>query len=218
MAGLYFAPMMSSGETTEVAPDEVGVELDLLEIIELVEPELLQAEQAEEAANLVKNVNSESIDTRVSYRSQQQIAESTMDELKDLEKQFFEEAAANREPGETYEADIPEEKEREMYEYAGKSFDGPVMVEYNLNNPVRSDMVKHVPVYKCEGSGTITVNVVVDQMGKVMSADVNPSKSTTLNECLVAEALASSKKWVFDSSFSHPKKQEGTIVYRFQAQ
>lgn len=196
---------------------EQGVELQIFEIVELVDPEML-SESGQEAANEIKNVNSEMTDTRVSYSAQKQIAEDTYQDLKDLERQFFEDAAAKRDPTEDFAADIPKEKEREMYEYAGKSFSGPVMVEYDLNTPVRKHMVKNVPVYKCEGSGMITVNITVNQMGTVVSADVNPSKSTTLNDCLISEALESSKKWVFDSSFSHPKKQQGVIIYRFQAQ
>ena len=214
---LYFAPMMGMGGLDFDEPIEQGVEMDIFEIVDLVNPELL-SEPGEEAANEIKNVNSEMTDTRVSYSGQQQIADDTYQDLKDLERQFFEEAAANREESKDFTADIPKEKDREMYEYAGKSFSGPVMVEYDLNTPVRKHMVKNVPVYKCEGSGVITVNVIVNQMGTVVSADVNPSESTTLNECLISEALESSKKWVFDSSFSHPKKQEGIIIYRFQAQ
>ena len=217
LAGLYFYPMMDTSGVEFNEPLEQGVDMKLFELIELVDSETLQ-QPGEEAVNEVKNVNSELTDTRVSYSGQKQITDDTYQDLKELERQFFEEAAASRSEEDTYQADIPEGKDREMYEYVDKSFAGPVMVEYDVNSPIRKHMVKNVPVYKCQGSGTVTVNITVNQMGTVVSADINPSQSTTLNECLTMEALQSSKKWVFDSSFSHPKKQEGVIIYRFQAQ
>ncbi len=95
-------------------------------------------------------------------------------------------------------------------------FKGKTNINYDLVNRHHTNLP--VPVYKCEGSGRVTINIEVDQVGRVVAAKVDPSRSDA-NSCLVTEALAAAKRSLFNPDFkTSPIRQSGTISYTFVAQ
>ncbi len=71
------------------------------------------------------------------------------------------------------------------------------------------------PVYTCDRSGKIVVNISVNAEGRVTSTSVNKSSSSTTNECLADQALEYAAQAVFSrlpGRFSQP----GTITYNFK--
>jgi TonB family protein len=92
-------------------------------------------------------------------------------------------------------------------------YKGPTRVEYNFS---RSHRYIHVPVYKCQGSGKIVVNIVVDQQGDVIDASV--ASSSTSEECIIETALQSARRSLFEGSLSAGPRDKGTISYEFVAQ
>jgi outer membrane biosynthesis protein TonB len=93
---------------------------------------------------------------------------------------------------------------------------GMTNIVYNLLN--RKDLRLPVPVYMCEGSGSVTVNIEVNQQGRVVSASVD-QKNSDASSCLADEALKSAKLSVFNADYqSAPLRQKGTITYSFIAQ
>lgn len=95
-------------------------------------------------------------------------------------------------------------------------FKGKTNINYDLVNRYHTNLP--VPVYKCEGSGRVTINIEVDQVGRVVAAKVDPSRSDA-NSCLVTEALAAAKRSLFNPDFkTSPIRQSGTISYTFVAQ
>ncbi|MAN59966.1 MAG: hypothetical protein CMC08_09055 [Flavobacteriaceae bacterium] len=78
---------------------------------------------------------------------------------------------------------------------------------------------KHLPnpVYICEGSGKIVINITVDANGAVTNADYNRSSSTTTNGCLIDSALEYALAARFTTASEKPR-QLGTITYNFPGQ
>ena len=69
------------------------------------------------------------------------------------------------------------------------------------------------PIYLCETSGKIIINIIVSDRGKVIETSVNGS-STSSNECLIDHALeyAENARFSIDPS---KKSQIGTITFNF---
>jgi hypothetical protein len=75
----------------------------------------------------------------------------------------------------------------------------------------------YIPTYKCQGGGTVTLDIVIDQGGKVISALIADNKST-LDECLREEAFRSATTAQFNADKKAPPKQLGTMTYVFLPQ
>ena len=70
------------------------------------------------------------------------------------------------------------------------------------------------PIYTCEESGKVVINITVDGQGYVTEASYNKSASSTTNGCLIDNAIHYARKARFDRS--NKNKQVGTITYLFQ--
>ncbi len=88
-------------------------------------------------------------------------------------------------------------------------------VSYFLEN--RWHRYLYIPTYKCQGGGTVIIDIVINQSGKVISATIAENKSTH-DQCLLEEAYHSATSAVFNSDSKSPTKQVGTITYVFLAQ
>jgi len=71
------------------------------------------------------------------------------------------------------------------------------------------------PVYTCNRSGKIVVNISVNAEGRVTSTSVNKGSSSTTNECLADQALEYAAQAVF-SRLPGRNSQPGTITYNFK--
>ncbi|MEZ4801207.1 MAG: hypothetical protein R2797_00435 [Gelidibacter sp.] len=84
-------------------------------------------------------------------------------------------------------------------------------VSYSLKG--RKDQHLPPPVYLCEESGKIVINISVNSSGAVVDTSVNRSSSTSTNECLIDSALEYARDARFNSDAS--ANQIGTITYIF---
>lgn len=71
------------------------------------------------------------------------------------------------------------------------------------------------PIYTCDTSGKIVVNITVDQYGQVIETSINKRSSTSSNECLTDMALEYAAGARF-SKLPGRLSQPGTITYNFQ--
>ncbi len=92
---------------------------------------------------------------------------------------------------------------------------GPTRVKYFLPDRVALNLV--IPIYKCEGSGTVVVNIIVDQEGYVISAAIDPARSAT-STCMHKTALGAARRSRFNPDGQAPEKQNGTITFYFVPQ
>lgn len=89
---------------------------------------------------------------------------------------------------------------------------GNVTVSYNL--PGRTAAYLHIPAYQCEGGGSVVVNITVNRNGRVISASVDRSASSS-DPCLTEMAARAARQSAFNVAPHAPDKQEGTISYLF---
>jgi hypothetical protein len=75
----------------------------------------------------------------------------------------------------------------------------------------------YIPTYKCQGGGTVIMDIIINQAGRVVSAIIAENKSTT-DECLRGEAYHSAMTSQFNADPKAPAKQLGTMTYVFLAQ
>lgn len=85
-------------------------------------------------------------------------------------------------------------------------------VSFSLKN--RSKVKLPPPVYLCEVTGKIVVNITVDSNGLVTDTYINSSSSSD-NQCLIDHALEYAENAIF-SSDANTKSQIGSITYYFK--
>jgi hypothetical protein len=88
-------------------------------------------------------------------------------------------------------------------------------VSYFLENRWHSYV--YIPTYKCQGGGTVIIDIVINQSGNVISAVIAENKSTH-DACLLEEAYHSALTARFNADSKAPTKQIGSITYVFLAQ
>ena len=113
----------------------------------------------------------------------------------------------------------PKKKSENKKEDAVKmaaNYQGPTRIYYDLSG--RNHLYLPIPIYKCQGSGTVVMYIEVDQKGNVEKVTIIEDKSTTSDPCLVETAVNSAAISRFNSDVNAPKIQRGTLTYQFVAQ
>ena len=105
------------------------------------------------------------------------------------------------------------DKKQEKKKQEPVQFKGKTRIEYHLEN--RTGRLDR-PIYRCQGGGTVIVDITVNQYGEVVSATLN--NSDTKEYCIIQTAIQSAKKSRFNTDFEAPSRQKGTIKYIFVAQ
>lgn len=85
-------------------------------------------------------------------------------------------------------------------------------VSFSLKN--RTKVKLPPPVYLCETTGKIVVNITVDSNGLVTDTYINSSSSSS-NQCLIDHALEYAQNAIF-SEDANTKSQIGSITYYFK--
>lgn len=75
----------------------------------------------------------------------------------------------------------------------------------------------YIPTYKCQGGGTVTMDIIINQEGRVVTATISDNKSTA-DPCLREEAFRSATSARFNSDPKASSKQLGTMTYVFVPQ
>ncbi len=100
-------------------------------------------------------------------------------------------------------------------EVKSETYKGPSVLSYKLDG--RKKAYLPVPAYKAMGGGDVTVRIVVNRKGYVISAQIVESVSTP-DASIREYALQAARRSRFTASATAPEKQVGEIVYRFIAQ
>jgi len=93
---------------------------------------------------------------------------------------------------------------------------GPTRIYYDL--PGRNHTYLPLPIYKCEGSGKVALAIEVDQRGRITSAKIIASQSSTAEPCLTETAIKTAFMSRFNTDLNASKLQSGTLTYHFVAQ
>lgn len=96
----------------------------------------------------------------------------------------------------------------ENIEYSGLS-----SVFYSLKG--RHKLILPIPVFKCEESGRVRVEITVNRKGKVVKAKVIEKESDSYDDCLFEAALNAAYRSRFNADNSSLQKQVGSITFNF---
>lgn len=108
-----------------------------------------------------------------------------------------------------------EEKPKESQKMAA-NYKGPTRIFYDLEG--RTQTYLPLPIYKCEGSGTVVLEIKVDQQGIVEEARVVSTESAITDPCLTDTAVSTALISRFSPDINAPRIQVGTLTYEFVAQ
>jgi hypothetical protein len=95
-------------------------------------------------------------------------------------------------------------------------YEGPTRIYYDLKG--RYHLELPIPIYKCEGSGTVVFNIIVNQRGFIIDSKQDMEISEANDPCLVEAALESLKRTRFNPDDRSDPRQPGTITFHFVAQ
>ena len=208
---------------------ELGVVIDFTE----EEPETPEEETVEVPAEFMEQVyaareRASNRAVNLDDRLNREIStEDYVDELKnELESQRDEEFLKNREKWEEIlSRTVTEQEENNTTgeDEEGEEeqpFTGPTTITYKfLEQPLQRQKIDFtIPVYRCEGSGEVVVDIEVARDGRVVSADVASVKTDTDSNCFSRAAVRAALSSRFHSDFDAPKKHRGQITYQFIAQ
>jgi len=104
------------------------------------------------------------------------------------------------------------EKEAQKKEFTDNFANKRTTISYSLVDRKSSQLPP--PIYTCIKGGKVVINIKVDRLGFVTSAEYNTTSSNTSNGCLVENAIEYALKARFNSSSKI--LQIGTITYLFQ--
>lgn len=86
-------------------------------------------------------------------------------------------------------------------------------ISHNLEGRKAQSLIK--PQYDCNESGTVVVDIIVDQEGRVIKATAGGRGSTTASTCLCNKAKEAALKAKFSAKADAPEEQRGSIRYTF---
>lgn len=158
----------------------------------------------------------------LSRSAQERMGRSVEEDLRSMEKEEFDKLAQERkEQGKEITVPQLDPSKFDKSNYMEKApkpvkVEGLTTVSYDLKG--RSDIVLEVPAYLCKGSGKVIVNVMVARSGEVRKVELDASRTTTRDECMVGNAMASASGARFTLSSTAPDPQRGTITYIFLPQ
>ncbi len=207
---------------------ELGVLLDFTQeksLEDLLEEEMVEVPAEwlelvyaarEKASNRAVNVNDEvqtqlSTDDYVKDLLDELEAQKDEDFLKDREK--WEEIISSVVYDDPPQAAINDDEIEEL-------FTGPTTISFEFLDPPLDRRKQHftVPVYRCEGSGLVLVDIVVSREGYVIDATVLKNSKDQVSSCFSDAAIDAALSSKFKSDFNAPSKQKARITYQFVAQ
>ncbi len=113
----------------------------------------------------------------------------------------------------TSEAQVYDEKYPLNAQGERTVYRGPTTVSYRLEN--RQHVYMPVPAYKCQGGGTVVVNIRVNRRGYVVQADISKDLLSSLDACFTDAALRAAQTTRFSANPQAPEPQTGAITYVF---
>ena len=182
-------------------------------------------ERMEERLAEIRNVAadqqaSRSDEVRSSRAEESRLAEEVEAELRALEQEAFDALAEGRDAPETPNTDARQDN-RPLNDYEGwdARYDGQVTAEFDLAG--RQALSLDIPGYRCRGGGVVVLGITVSPGGEVVEVGIRSARSSgaaALTECLQTESLRSARQCRFAAKAEAPKRQSGTLTYRFIAQ
>ena len=204
------------------AVDFVDFEAPETRTMEEAVRERLEARMKDRISNVSADRNARVGDeTRSSRADEAAISEEVEAELRAFEQAAFDALADGRGNAEIERGARPERDDLPIERYEGwdERVAGKVTAEYDLGG--RKALNLDIPGYRCRGGGVVKLAIVVSPSGDVLEASLMSIASgggDAMANCLEAEALRSAHQCRFQSRADAPRRQSGTLTYRFISQ
>lgn len=185
------------------------------------DPQLI--EQNGKVSNVAANERDKTGETNKRYDARN-LDEQVEKELRDFEKNAFNELAAGRKTDVVINDEKDKSKVKEKTnENTTNANDvskvrapGRVTGKYDLGG--RAHEYFAIPAYVCKGSGTIVLRIKVNRNGKVTGAEIDQSASSYSEACMGENSIKYVYKCKFEAGTQWPEPQTGTVTYTFIAQ
>jgi membrane-associated HD superfamily phosphohydrolase len=206
---------LSSGEISEESYTAVEYSVDLAEVEEETPNSEIVKIQTNTAYNEAEKFISELENSR---NETPDLSEETTETAEiDSEIDFSNDIALNDAKDKLNEIreKLSNNSKKRTKKAARTSVNRKTSTSYYLED--RKKLYLPIPVYTCDTSGKIVIDIQVNGMGKVVKAAYNKTVSTTSNGCLIESALKYASRSKFNPS-AITAKQVGTITYSFPGQ
>jgi hypothetical protein len=102
----------------------------------------------------------------------------------------------------------------------GGDFNGPTNITFEFLDPPlqRGKVYLTIPVYRCQGSGLVRVQVTVNRDGTISDAEVREPIEDSDRICFSDAALEAARSSRFRIELNAPERQRAIITYTFIAQ
>lgn len=208
-------------------PSSKNLEGTLVELEHLVQEEETPQEELEQEEPKTTQRNQSNVRTHQAFNQETQERESNFEERLN---EIFQRNSAQQEEQSDSETEssegnsplpTPEDQQQERSDGDGTSSEVSHQTGSIRNSSISFSLVGRIardipnPVYTCDVSGKIVVNITVDDEGSVIKTVINKSSSNSSNQCLEEKALEYASQARF-SPRPGRDKQIGTITYFFQ--
>ena len=144
--------------------------------------------------------------------------------LEELESRKDEEFLEDREKWKEIISSYVYEEQQEAPSTEGdeeeEPFTGPTTITYEFIDPPKDRQTRSltVPVYRCEGSALVKVDIEVRQDGTVRNVSVISVETLRDPGCFTEAAQNAALTSTFRSDYNAPERQRARITYQFVAQ
>lgn len=193
---------------------------------EEVETRTMEEAVRERMESRIRNVAADarartSDEVRSSRASEEALSEEVEAELRAFEQAAFDALSEGREDPSTDGVSRPDRNDQPLEQYEGwdERVAGQVTAEFDLAGRQTLDL--DIPGYRCRGGGVVRLAIAVSPGGEVLEATVVSAQSEggeAMTACLETESLRSARQCRFQSKADAPRRQSGTLTYRFIAQ
>jgi TonB family protein len=217
------------GAVNQMIETEIFIE-DIAEIVEEIEKqeqEKIKEEIIEKEESIDKQVEDllKSVVSNSDIKPNKDNTQSVQDMIKEIENNLDEyrsdETPAGKGKYSDYIQDsiaLKKDKDalRKLDSLKTIEYSGQSSVYYSLKNRHKTRIP--IPVFKCENAGKVTVQIIVNRLGRVVSATIKKEKASSNDENLHENAIDAAFRSQFNKDLNAPPKQMGTITFHFAKQ
>ncbi len=200
---------------------------DIVEQIEMenkrIEEEIIEKQKEKVSTSVDELLKSIAVNKDLKTENRETPTANDLDEMIDDIKQELKgyesnNYSANKKELEDFKRDsasLANERKEQLKADSIKNveYSGPSSVFYSLKG--RKKLILPIPVFKCEGSGRVRVEITVNRQGKVIKAIVIEKESDTYDDCLFEAALSAAYRSRFNTDNNSHQKQIGSITFNF---
>jgi hypothetical protein len=205
---------------------QMVIDFSQQELLEKQIEELQKQVKAQPKQEFIHNLEKQYLGRNIPVNESHDAQQSIDNMVKDIKDELGVKDGSNREPEPQQKLDsltrkkapVLEKKPEYTVNEKGEPtfYRGNTTVSYSLKG--RSHIHIPIPVYQCQGSGKVIMDIAVNPKGYVLTAEINKEESQISEQCLIDAAIRYALVTRFTEKASAPAQQIRKITYIFVAQ